>query len=80
MCFIFEGHGQGNGDRGEGTEVGWLGGTGRCLDKQGVWWRGQSEDGERVDDRKGDEAMVNQGREELALCITPLNWHLSQQI
>ena len=59
---------------------GWLGGTGRCLDKQGVWWRDQSEDGERVDDRKGDEAMVNQGREELALCITPLSWHLSQQI
>ena len=50
------------------------------MDKQGVWWRGQSEDGERVDDRKGDGAVVKQGREELALCITPLSWHLSQQI
>ena len=49
------------------------------MDKQGVWQRGQSEDGERADDRKGDEVMVNQGREELALCTTPLGWHLSQQ-
>ena len=49
------------------------------MDKQGVWWRGQSQDGERADDRKGDEATVNQGREELALCTTPLGWHLSQQ-